>query len=833
MNKLIKLGKGNIKKHKKESLLLGLLIMLCVILLSGSIAAIVRISEITPRMVEESDCYKNFILIDQKAYSNKFLSFLEADERVEKYDHVSLAGGTVKIKNYAGTGTDQIYGLSFVSESSEKQMEKYELIGTVSQEEIAAMEYPIILDESVRDSLKVKEGDYLTIIEDKKEFTFQVAGFYRSGLWVMGGKAIVPDEEFSRLEENFDRYEVIGVNTVEGADAKGFFKEFQNHAKEISVNDISAMVTTFDYDLLVSANITNMAIVSIIVAIMAGVIVIAVMIIIRFRIVSDINEQMVSIGVLEAIGYKSGEIAFSYVLEYVMITMMSILVGFAPSFLMAKFLLKNAAMTVHYSGDVKVPVVLLLITMVAIMAFIALLAWGKARKVNKYPPVLAFRKGIGTHNFKASHLPLEKSKGNIHIRLALKSMLGNMRSCIGLFICILVTTIMILFSVVFGSFFGNGESILKTVSGHELNDIRLVAVGSVEPELFAEELRSLPEVEKVLLTEDDEGIKIAETDTSLMMVLYDDFKETSTIVVTKGRLPEHDNEIAITTQMNGFIGYKKGDTITLEYGKVKRDYIICGEVNSVVNGSTIYMTNAGFRRINPIYKLSAFDIYLKEGTDLETFSEILRERYGENISNISNSIADGDTYEEKLKKTAEIEMAKAMEEAGVCYMEYSVQVGDRIISGSTSAMKIQSMTYTKEFYEDMVNTITSAFIIISIVLVVLSGIVVMLILAILMSSTIRQQYKELGIMKGLGYTAGELKFQMAFKIIPPTFFAVIVGTILSVVLIGALESVLAKITISMTLLMVTDLAILLFCFLCAYISAGKIGKISVYELMTE
>ena len=256
-------------------------------------------------------------------------------------------------------------------------------------------------------------------------------------------------------------------------------------------------------------------------------------------------------------------------------------------------------------------------------------------------------------------------------------------------------------------------------------------------------------------------------------------------------------------------------------------------MNSIVNGSTIYMTNAGFKRINPIYKPSAFDIYLKEGTDLEAFSGKLRERYGENISTISNSTAGGDTYEEKIKKTAEIEMAKAMEEAGVCYMEYSVQVGDRTISGSTSAMKIQSMTYTKEFYEDMVNTVTSAFIIISIVLVVLSGIVVMLILAILMSSTIRQQYKELGIMKGLGYTAGELKFQMAFKIIPPTVLAVIVGTILSVALIGALESVLAKITISMTLLIVTDLAILLFSFLCAYISAGKIGKISVYELMTE
>ena len=109
----------------------------------------------------------------------------------------------------------------------------------------------------------------------------------------------------------------------------------------------------------------------------------------------------------------------------------------------------------------------------------------------------------------------------------------------------------------------------------------------------------------------------------------------------------------------------------------------------------------------------------------------------------------------------------------------------------------------------------------------------MIILSILMASTIRKQYRELGIMKGLGYTSKELKFQMAFKIIPPTVIAVIIGTVISFLMFNLLTGLIAKITVSIISIVIVDVFILVFCFICAYLSAKKIGKISVYELMTE
>ena len=193
----------------------------------------------------------------------------------------------------------------------------------------------------------------------------------------------------------------------------------------------------------------------------------------------------------------------------------------------------------------------------------------------------------------------------------------------------------------------------------------------------------------------------------------------------------------------------------------------------------------------------------------------------------------GDTLEERIRSAAEISMAKAMTEKGVSYMEYAIRVGDKVISGSTSAMKIKNLTFVHDENEEIAGILCTSFAGISIIMMVISAVIVMLMLSILMASTIRKQYSELGIMKGLGYTSKELMFQMAFRIVPVAFIAVVLGTGISMLLIRVVDSFVAKIEVSVTATIVMDAAILAFCFICAYLSARKIKKVSVYELITE
>ena len=829
MNRIIRLSFANIKKHRRESILLTILIVLCVSLLGSSVSAVRGIKKITPTMVEESGCFKNYVYIDQENYSDRYLAFLEADPRVERYDHTGMVTDILKVMTSVEPEEDaQLYDISFVPESGEKRMESFR-----TEDGLSSAEHPIVLDLTNKKQLGISEGDEFIVIRDGREFRFTVAGFYGSGLWNFGTKAVISENDFAYLENYMKRYEVIGIDTIPGTDDDAFLKEFKAFAEDVSINDVTSSVTLLSYNDTVSMNEANMELLSVIMLIMAGVIVIAVMIMIRFRIVSDIREQIVSIGVLEALGYTSGDIAASYIAEYVLIAFAGIVLGIGPTLLLAKLQLENAATSVHYGGPAAIPVLPAVLCMLAVILFVALTAMSRALAVRKYPPVLAFRKGIETHSFKKTYFPLEKTKGNVHFRLAMKEFLQGSKNQIGLTVCITACTVMVLLSFIIGSFFSDPDRILNSVCGHELCDIRIEGTVDIEPEAFAADLAKMPEVRQVLMPASGFGVKINGSDTSVNLEVYDDYGKTSTIVLTEGRLPEHANEAALTVQEKKKLNVRTGDTITIEYGRVRRDYLVTGTVNCAVDPLTAYITTEGFRRMNPAYTFSTFDIYLNEDVVKNAFADLLKTRYGKEIAEYKNGEVTGDTLEERIRSAADIKMAKAMTENGVSYMEYAIRVGDTIITGNTSAMKIKKLTFVKQENMEIADMLCTSFSGIAIIMMVMSGIVVMLILSILMASTIRKQYRELGIMKSLGYTSKELMLQMAFRIIPITALAVIAGTCVSIPLMSIVEAFVCKIGISAAGIIITDILTLAFCFICAYISARRIKKISAYELITE
>ena len=174
-----------------------------------------------------------------------------------------------------------------------------------------------------------------------------------------------------------------------------------------------------------------------------------------------------------------------------------------------------------------------------------------------------------------------------------------------------------------------------------------------------------------------------------------------------------------------------------------------------------------------------------------------------------------------------------MTEQGVSYMEYAIRVGDEIISGSTSLMKIKTLTFEREVNEEIADMLLVSFAGIAAIMMIVSAVVVILILSILMASTIRKQYRQLGIMKGLGYTSRELKFQLAFRIVPVAVLAVILGTVLTILLTGVVNAFVCKVIVSAFSIILMDIVILIYCFICAYISARRIKRISVYELISE
>ena len=74
-------------------------------------------------------------------------------------------------------------------------------------------------------------------------------------------------------------------------------------------------------------------------------------------------------------------------------------------------------------------------------------------------------------------------------------------------------------------------------------------------------------------------------------------------------------------------------------------------------------------------------------------------------------------------------MAEAMTKQGVSYMEYAIRIGDQIITGSTSLMKIKTLTFVREEMKEIVDMLFISFAGIVVIMMLVSAIVVILILS--------------------------------------------------------------------------------------------------------
>lgn len=837
MEKIFRLSMANLKKHKLETVSLFLLILLCMLLLGSALGAMVGIKSIFPQIVQHTQSFENFIMVQEKVYDPEFKHIIEEDERVEEVECVDILYSMST--NYLDRqGKEQALYLVFITESNNNKIQNTEIVTTLTDAEIASLEHPIYMPYTMHDSMGYNENDTFDVIVGTKKFTFTIAGFYDTMFFdqVSGGvKMIVSDEDYHILSAVINNYVAMFYNDHQGQGGETLFYDLLDAMEAYSSTDVKSGIMAQVYDgvelgITYAANMVMALMIS-----MAVIIILAVAFMIRFRIAGDIREQIVNIGVLEAIGYTSGEITLSYVIEYLLIAGAGLIFGIIGSFLLTPVMFHAGEIITEHRGSAGITVLPILLAAAAILLFVGLIAFIRARRVRNYPPVAAFRKGQGDHRFGKEHFPLRRTRSNVHIRLALKGFVENWRQNLGLTVCIMVATAASVFSFAMFTFFSGDMNAIASTAGMELSDLRLDIMPSVDAYALAEELESMPEVRKATPTAGTDLLLTAADFNEVMFTVgFSSFDVTENIFPSAGRFPEHDNEIMVTNMFARHYHVKVGDTLTLEYQKVQKNYVITGFVTSSTNGGiNLYITEDGIKRLYPNYHPGTVEVYLEDGIDPNSFRYTLTEMYGRSLSDASKETAAGGTYEDRIRAEAEQQIAEMMANYGVSHVEYSIQSGDTVISGNSDAFQIASIMNIRDILRTQLAATATAISVIATMFVLLAAIVVMVILFVLMESTIRRQRKEFGIMKGMGYTSKELMVQLAMRIMPAALIAVISGTVIGVLSINLLVAYYGRITVNLPLVLLLDAALLVFCFGCAYFGARKVKKISVYELMTE
>ena len=252
------------------------------------------------------------------------------------------------------------------------------------------------------------------------------------------------------------------------------------------------------------------------------------------------------------------------------------------------------------------------------------------------------------------------------------------------------------------------------------------------------------------------------------------------------------------------------------------------------DGTTLYITEQALKRIMPTYRPSAIEIYLEDKTDRAEFQTLLMQTYGRSVADTRKTESIGDTAEERLSAEADRLIAEYLANHGADHIEYSIQIGDKTISGSSESFAIKNVQDIKHVLQTQMGGIFSTISLTSWSLMGIAAVVSAIIIIALMEQAVRRQRKELGIMLGLGYTTKELMVQLAMRIMPAVIVAIILGTVgAAAVFHAVMDAMVGTTPINIPMTIVAIIIMLPFCFGCAYVGAGRIKKISVTELMTE
>ncbi len=138
------------------------------------------------------------------------------------------------------------------------------------------------------------------------------------------------------------------------------------------------------------------------------------------------------------------------------------------------------------------------IALASLLLFVLFISLMAARRIGKLNPINALRGETSTRKFKRNHIQLEKSKGNLTVALALKSVVQSMKQNI----MIIVILIAVTFSGAFGVIMFYNTTIdtkaFAEIPGMEICNVIAVLNPAEDQTDAVESIEKMDHVDKVM-----------------------------------------------------------------------------------------------------------------------------------------------------------------------------------------------------------------------------------------------------------------------------------------------------------------------------------------------
>ena len=632
-------------------------------------------------------------------------------------------------------------------------------------------------------------GDDYYMNLSAEELCFSIAGFTEEisyGSVMMNiYRFYVSDEMYTLLSDRFP-------------DCKGFLQSARlgknddgvqiglDYSKEFFFSEDSGSADSY-YDILSFAVVKSTRIfipmiMSVAVIAFAVILLAVCLIVIRFRIINGIEEDITNVGALKAIGYKSGQIISSIVLQFASI----VLAGGAAGLLISRLflpilagILETQSAVIWKPGFNPVPAIAAFLT---VLISVMLVTYTIARRIRKLLPLTALRSGMEPHNFKKNSMPLEKTYGPLPFLLACKQLLQNKKQAATIAVIIAVVSFASIAGISVYYNIGIQPDAFTSVIMGEKPDVGLLFKNGKETTRVMERINEMENVRKAF---GYDQVFLRAQDYNVAVWIAEDFSQLEGNMLITGRYPVHENEIALNGIFSGTLNKKIGDKVAVKQGGSEREFLIVGIIQMANNnGLNLIMTLDGLRTIQNDYEFKQLYIYLDDGNEADSFIGSIESEYGEIINNTVN--------------ISELIEAQFGSYGG--------------IFGALAAG-----------------------------LLAVTAMVVVLVLYMVIKAMILRKKRELGIQKALGFTTLQLMTQIALSFTPVVLIGVVMGGLggyfgfnpiftLTVRSMGIMQVDMPS-PVIWTVLTCASLTIL--AYLVCMLIALRIRRISAYTLVSE
>ena len=508
------------------------------------------------------------------------------------------------------------------------------------------------------------------------------------------------------------------------------------------------------------------------------------MIVVRFRIITSIQDGMTNIGILKATGNTSSQIIASVVLQYGSITATAGLLGITVSFFTTPVLSGAFAGLIGLDWQQGFDPLISAGSFVAVTGTAVAVSILSAGRISRLHPVSALRGDISAGNLKRNFFPLDKTPVNLPAALALKDIFQKLKQNLMISLIITGVTFTGMFSVVmYYNFAIDNSSFLNLGMGEPCN---VGAITEKSDENLLRRIERMPEVRKAVLSQTEYARAITTINSEkIYPTVMEDFSVSDNAMLISGKYPQSPDEISFPGVLAKKYGLQIGDTVSVKTGSREEDYVVCGITQSLNNnGRMAAMTLSGMKLLLPEFELHEISISLFKYEDTREFIDLLKDEYGGYFIDIIN---------------------------------------------------------VDELLEGQMGTFVTMTVLLSTVVTITSLLVVVLVLYLIVKINISQKRRELGIQKAVGYTTAQLMSRISLGFMPVVLFGAAIGGILSLLyinsvlalLFGAIGVMKMDFVIRVSWAVATALLITGFSYAVSMFISWRIRKISPYVLAGE